>query len=463
MKPYINSLKFNRFVVTLGLCICGVLIGPVQTNAAITISPIEGGTSLQFSSQDVLSQTGREIRVRVTSSGGQQYQVFQRWIQPLSSNMGGFPGRDVLRFYGLSGSNGSGTLYGHVPEYIGMTDQLVYTSSPSGMGDSFTLVYQIDPDRLNVSGQLTGRLMLILRPIGSGEVEDAFLDVLVDADLGLDIAVSGDRGIQAIRLNTRAPDEYTDIVRFVINGNAGPLRIYQEILNPIVSLEDQTPLPKGALRVSGSGYTDGVKFTGSADVDGNRTLIYESQRREDEWALQYELASSDLTPLKAGTYQGRIRYEIESGQIQKSFDFDVDIRVEPVFELSFTFPDGPVAFSKIFPGSGPQERSVLVTVDSNLQKPYVVSQKTPGRLRNEHGNTLESGYFMLKTTAPDELKGGLKFPEFTPVSIEDEQTLFISDRQGSPAEFNVFYRLVPYSDMSPGHYQTEITYSLGEI
>lgn len=429
----------------------------------ISISPIHGGNALQLSASDVLSQTGREVRVRVTSTDGIQYQVFQRWIQPLTSSTGRLPGRDLLKFYGLSGSNASGTLYGNMPEYIGMSDQLVYASSANGKSDSFNLVYKVDPDRLNSSGQLMGRLVFMVRPMGSGSQQDAFLDVLIDVDLGFDISIRGERSVQAIRLDSQYADHGMDQVKFSFKGNAGPLRIYQELLNPIVSKIDQSELPRGTFQYSAVGRSDGFKFSGKHDLDFNKVLIYESSLQEDQWGMVYELVLNRFSTLKAGTYQGRLRYTIESNNIEKFIDFDIEVDITPIFEISFDFPDGPFDFSKVFPGSGPEERYVVVQVKTNLNQPYSVSQKVLDSLRNQNGEILNHEYFLLKTVANENVSGELKFPEFVPVTATADQTLFISDRNGSPVAFRVFYRLVPYDDMSPGNYRTEIIYSLGQM
>lgn len=437
---------------------------PAQCAVSLSVSPIHGGSTLQFDRAEVLSESGREVRVRVTATEGQQYQVFQRWVQPLMSSTGGLPGRDVLRFYGLSGSNGSGTLYGNVPEYIGMSDQLVYSSSSNGMSDNFILVYNVDPDRLNATGQLMGRLVLTVRAIGSGSAQDVFLDVLIDANLGFKMSVRGEKSAQMIRLDAQNENTARDQVNFSFQGNAGLIRVYQEVLLPVVSQADQSELPRGAIQYESFGQaSDSSRFSSKNDLDFNRTLIYESSLQEDEWTVNYELLPSRFAPLKAGMYQGRVRYSIESSSMRNQVDFNIEVDVAPVFEISFEFPDGPVNFSKVLPGAGPQERTVTVKVNTNLQKPYSVSQKVMDSMRNQQGESFDHEYFLIKTSANDAALGEVRMPEFMPVSTDVDQTLFVSDRQGSPAEFTVFYRLIPYDDMSPGNYWTEIAYSLGQI
>jgi hypothetical protein len=455
----------NSYIIKF-FCIFVVFMTFLPFSAAgsvnISISPIHGGTTLQLSAADVLSQTGREVRVRLTSTDGMQYQVFQRWIQPLTSSTGSLPGRDALKFYARSGSNGSGTLYGNVPEYVGMSDQLIYSSSANGLSDNFVLVYQVDPDRLNSSGQLMGRLLITVRPMGAGSSQDAFLDVLIDADLGFDVSIRGQKGTQVIRLGSQYADT-RDQINVSFKGNVGPIRIYQELLSPIVLRTDQSELPRGALQYSALGGSEGLQFSDHQDVDFSRVLIYKSTLQQDQWELNYALAQDRFSMIKAGTYQGRIRYSIESSTFQKYFDFDIEIDITPIFEISFNFPDGPIDFSKIFPGSGAQERSVIVQVKSNLHQPYSVSQKVLDGLRNQKGETLSNEYFFVRTLASGNTAGELKFSEFEPIVTTSDQTLFVSDRYGSPVEFKVVYRLVPYDDMSPGNYRTEIIYSLGQI
>lgn len=435
----------------------------VQAAISISLSPIQGGATLRFNRSEVLSQANRELRIRITSTDSDQYQVFQRWVQPLRSSSVGGMQRDFLRFYGLSGSNGSGTLYAQLPDYISMSDQLVYTSSANGASDGFVLIYQVDQSRLESSGQFVGRLLVTVRPIGSGQSQESYLDVFVDADLGFHMMVEGGHGSNLIRLNADQSDTLADKTSFSFEGNAGEIRIYQEMLTPLALVSDNTDLAKGTVFYTTVGLSDWVRVKTPKVLDFNRDLVYRSRELSDSWDIVYEFNSDQTFPLAAGLYRGRIRYTAEGTGILKQFDFDIEIQIDPVFEIILDFPEGKVDFSNLYPGAAPQEQGVIVKVNSNLNKPYMVSQKVLGPLQNEKQEALDQENFLIKTIVDSRSRGKGKMPQFVSVSSSVEQSLYISDEQGSPVEFEVRYRVVPYEEMSPGNYKTEMTYTLGEI
>lgn len=450
----------KKFVFLIMIFLAGII---VESGAAtISLSPIAGGSTLQFSRSEVLSGTSRELRIRITSTESDQYQVFQRWVQPLTSSSGGGLQRDFLKYYGLSGSNGFGTLYGQVPEFISMGDRLVYTSAPNGSSDSFVLVYQVDRERLSSAGQFSGRLLISLRPIGSGQAQEAYLDVFVDADLNFKFELSSLDGGNVIRLDDAILSDDTMIASF--EGNAGELRVYQEVLSPISLLGDKRNLVKGQVSYLTKGSSgDGIKVFEPKILEFGRDLIYRSYKDADSFDIVYAFDPDNTFPLSAGTYRGQIRYIVETSQGQQFFDADIEVIIDPVFEIILEFPDGKIDFANLYPGASPQERRVLVKVNSNLEKPYAVSQHLVGALQNDQRGTIDPEHFLIKTVLDDETPGKGKFLKFAPVDDSGNQFLYRSDEAGTPVEFEVYYRVVPYSDMSAGDYRTEITYTLGEI
>jgi hypothetical protein len=141
---------------------------------------------------------------------------------------------------------------------------------------------------------------------------------------------------------------------------------------------------------------------------------------------------------------------------------NLEAHVAPVFEINVELPPGGVDFANLLPNSPPETREVLVRVQSNLGKPYMVIQKVVSPLSNEKGEAIAEVAFSLKEEFIGSASGKLAHTDFKPVSPGDA-TLFFSDTQGSSAEFKVIYRLRAYPEMTPGDYRTEIVYSLGEM
>lgn len=455
-------LKF-RIIILFSLVIMPFSVGNSIASVSISISPIAGGTTLRFSRSDVISDLSKELRIRVTSSDATQYQIFQRWVQPLNSPASPGLQQNILKFYGLSGSNGFGTIYGQLPEIISMSDQLIYTSSMNGVSDTFVLVYQVDRQRVASSGQFIGRLLLTLRPIGSGAIQEVYLDVFVDVELGFDFSIKGVRGGNLIRLNEDSFNQRKDKVVAAFKGNVGEIRVYQEVLTSIALVTDNKKLAKGLVTYQTKGASDSVQVPMAKTLDFGRKLIYRSWKIEDSWDIIYEFNADKTFPSAAGLYTGRIRYTLESGQDQKVYDFDIEIEIDPVFELKLEFPEGKVSFSNLYPGAAPQDRLVVVKVTSNLQKPYAISQNIRGPLQNERKESIDSENFLMKTVVGARSFGKGKIPNLIPVPNSNNEYLFVSDSLGSSVEFEVHYRVVPYADMFPGDYRTEIMYTLGEI
>jgi len=442
-----------------------VCLTPVYGAVSLSVSPMDGGSSLRFSRSDVQSRLGHEVRVRITSNDSTQYQVFQRWAQPLSpTGAGSGFERDFLKFYGLSGSNGAGTLYGNIPDFISLSDQLVYTSSGNGTSDGFILVYQVDPDRLQVSGEYIGRLLLTVRPIGSAQSSEVYVDVFVDADIAFRFEVRGSRGYDTIHLVKGVePGRIQDEVSFAFEGNTGEIRVYQEVLDPIALVSDKTELAKGSVLFRGVGVTDGLSVEMPATLDFGRQLIYRSWNSQDQWDMEYSLKLDQTFPIYAGEYRSRLRYIVERpGLPATEYDFGLEMEIEPRLEIHMTFETGGVVFDKLYPGSPPQDRKVVVRVDSNIKRPYAVIQRVSGPMQNEKQQLMEKGYFNVKTVLDPGIPGRVRLPDFEDVSEQDTY-LYFSDADGSPAQFEVIYRVMPYRDMTPGDYRAEITYTLEEI
>src|SRR5436190_11780587 len=90
----------------------------------LSVNPQEGGSTLRLGRIGTSNILDKEVRIRTTSTEGAQYQVFQRVLEPLTSQDGKNLDLGVIGTYTLNGSNASGTLYAQNPEPMGLSDQL---------------------------------------------------------------------------------------------------------------------------------------------------------------------------------------------------------------------------------------------------------------------------------------------------------------------------------------------------
>jgi hypothetical protein len=190
-------------------------------------------------------------------------------------------------------------------------------------------------------------------------------------------------------------------------------------------------------------------------------LIYSSNRSSDELVVHFLLNDKALAQKKAAVYKGQIKYIFEKQDGFQTILLNVEIAIEPVFELKVSFPQGEPRFENLLPNTPPQVREALIEVKTNLGKPYMVVQKIAMPLANEKGAVFKKDFFEMKVENVEGL-GKSHFSQFIPVSSE-EQTIFLSGAKGDSCQAKVYYRLKPYPEMDPGNYLTSIMYSLGEM
>ncbi len=456
---------YNR-TICYGIVAFLLLIGksPAFADISISATPVQGGSSLQFGRQDILDNRQKEVRIRITSTDTNQYQVFQRMIDPLTSTQGGVQNRDVLQYYGIVGSNSAGTLYAQSPEYLSRSEELLFTSAGNGASDRFILAYTIDRDRLSRSGQYYGRVMLSVRPVsGGGSQRDASLDVVLDAELDFTMEITGERSREQIELSNERGSVPSSRVDFSYEGNMGKLKVYQEFTRIPTNTRTGKDFPLSALTFhsQGTGAAD-MPYVSATHVKLKRDLIYSSDLTADKFQVLYVLDKDILNTLEAGEYSGQLRYVVSGPQGEKEYPFNFLISIKPEFSIQLEFPDGQMKFENLFAGGPAQTFSVVVRVTCNTGKPYAVTQGLMTPLVNERGQRLDSEYFLLSTELLDGSTGKVLLPEFEPVK-ERGETLFFSDKTGSSAQFRVLYQVRPYAEMEPGDYFTEVRYSLEEM
>ena len=81
------SCKIYILMVAIML-VLGLMQGAALASISLSINPIDGANNLQFGRVDIPSAFNKEVKIRITSSGAKQYQVFQRIVDPLVNERG---------------------------------------------------------------------------------------------------------------------------------------------------------------------------------------------------------------------------------------------------------------------------------------------------------------------------------------------------------------------------------------
>lgn len=454
MKSFCRGL-----FVFLGVFLLAV--SGVQADLRISINPVDGGSTLRFGRVDGVMEANKAVRLRVSSDEGKQYQVYQRLQDPIVNQENNFLGEGSISTYTISGSNASGSLYGQSNEPLGQADQLVYTSSQDGQSDTVTIAYVINPDRIRSSGDFVGRIAYTVRSLGGGQ-DEAIINVYLEASGGFKVTVDGLRNPGRVFIRSSKNSASDDGIKVEFQGNSsGEIRIYQEVEDFLKNEQGEDLLTEALqFAVTSAGIGN---FSQSPEVLGrSRQLIFRSSESDGRLDVQFSLKSKADQAPKAGTYRGRLHLNVESSSAVRDFPLDIEVQIEPIFDIEVILPPQGVRFNRILPFDPPQTQEVLVKVRSNLGKPYVVMQNVATPLVDSDGDQIKEQYFSIKTELTNISGGKVVASDFVPVGV-GEKTVFYSDSKGTPSEFKVIYRLQSYPDIQAGEYGAPIVFSLGEM
>lgn len=432
-------------------------------SVSLSVNPLTGGNSLRFGRVGSQGQVSKEVKIRITSTDDKQYQVYQRLNNQLTNELGQSIAHNSVKSYAISGSNAFGALYNQNQEAINSSDQLLYTSSQNGDSDSFTIVYTVNPAEIDGGGNYFGKILYIVRPFGSGSQDQAFLNVYLDIKGDLEFRVEGSSLGNAVRLSSK-DSKNSGYAKLIYDGNIGnEIKIYQEV-NQLPVDQSFNELESGALDfyIQSDSSKAMTNYNSQSDLPRGRKLIYTSEEGKGEIYVHYVLDQAKLQMQKSGQYRSHVMLTIESGSVVKSEEINLEVEVLPVFELEIVLPPEGMRFDNLLPMNPPQVKEIGVRVRTNLGKPYTVNQIVNSPMTNENGQTIVNENFSLRGEVVGDSKGKFQYTQYEPVKA-DQESIFISDNKGSPAEFKVFYRLKPYPEMMAGSYSTSIVYSLGEI
>ena len=437
---------------------------PSSTWAAISLTadPLQGGTTLRFGGIDTIGEVNRDVRIRVNTNESQQYQIYARLIDPLTNEQGQTLGPTAIKLYGMPGSNGSGSLYIQTPQNLSQAEDLLYTSSPNGDSDSFTVVYQTRNDWVTLGGNFNGRILFTVR--GGGSQETAILNISLDKTSELKVNFEGPNHSKTIELSQRDLKSLDlPTVEVSINGNPGGLiRIYQEV-NSLPSDSTAAEVNPQLIKTQTiSDDHDSPVINAPTNLTRGRNLLCESSKSTSACIVKFELDPEIFSEHPQGDYRSQIKFIAQGDSILEEESFDLHVAIEPNIEMSVVLPPEGMKFGDVVPGLEPKISEVTVNIKSNLGRPYMISQRVVSAMTNQSGDTVPPEYFTIKTDSLDGGPGKGAFDSFQSVKPGDS-TIFFSDNKGSSTQFKVFYRLKSSSNMKPGNYTTSITYSLGEI
>ncbi|MBF0484322.1 MAG: hypothetical protein HQL25_06410 [Candidatus Omnitrophica bacterium] len=453
-----NKVHKILFSMSALLFLSWVLLIPCNAGVAVSVTPLDGSPNIRFSRLETQDDLLKEVRVRITSTEGKQYQVFQTLLDSPRNEQGQTLTPMAIKTYSRNDSNSSGTLYVQVPESLGLTDQLIYTSSPSGEGSNFSMMYMVDKDQINVSGNFFSRVQYEVRTIGSSAQARIFVNLYIDKVASqLKVSVEGANIKNSVEVVQDKNGIKEDGVVIKFSENDGKeIRIYQEWLNPPQS-EDSKILDRSALVFKVQPEFEQSIKSSYAEVKMN-DLIYKSSNSQDTIKIPFTLNQSDLF---AGKYRGIMRYKVETESNTSTYDVSVLIDVQPIFEMNVEFPEGGVSFNKVLPDMPPQSKEVAVKVKTNMKKPYAVMQKFVTPLMNEKSEVYDSRYFTTKQVLGENQRGQVESVGFKEVDV-NQNPIFLSDNNGTASEFKVLYKLEPYAELKAGTYKASVVYTLSE-
>ena len=458
MRSYINALKLSKLIVIFGIIFFS-LPNPVCADFRISATPYEGGRDLRFGRVDT-PFVNKEVRLRITSDSGKQYQVFQRLLEPVINERSERLNNDALTSYTLAASNSFGSLYQPQALPLSYVDQLLYISSTSGDNDSFQIIYTAHADKFNLSGNCLGKIIFTLMPIGGGAFQTYIMDVSLEASGEFKVEIKASSGMNVLRLDPERNKK--DYATLSFTGNSkGSINIYQELIEPVQN-ELKEEISKGAIQFfTATSSASRLFYTSPVDLERKRLLICSSEEANDAIALNFVLDEDKIFKQKAGNYQGQLQYTIEGLGISQAVVLDLEIRITPVFKIDVELPQGGLRFANLRPLDQPVLREIKISVKNNLSRPYIISQDMPSGLVSAESVQMPAELFTMKEEIISEKSGTLKFAEFRSVA-KGKVAIFSSDDKGSPVQVKIIYRIQPTLNVVIGDYSAMINYSLEE-
>lgn len=448
------------------LLICFLL--PLNGWAAVSLSatPLEGGNSLRFGRITSGNTINKQVRIRVTSDLGVKYQVEQRLLEPLRNSKGELLNADAFTFYTLRGSNLTGSLYQDTPYKVDTFKRVLYVSSAAGTGDSFSIIYSLNPDKINISGSFFGRILFTFTPLGSGGTQrEVILNVYFETEKDFQINLkTSSQSSRTLRLSSDK-DRLKGYLIISTEGSLGEKYGIRQVVQEQFKNEKGEVIPPELLTISVSSNKGSSYASSPIPLTKKSLLIYDSEAwgEGDEIVVNFSVNTKDLKGLPSGNFKTLVQYNVESsGSLIKRLPIDISLEIKPIFDIEvISESTGKLYFRNLNPDSGLVEKEVVIKITTNLSRPYDVVQTLSAPLVNQSGDTIPLQFFRLKVEKSKDNPGNIIFSQYTPLSVGDMR-VFTSNPGGDCSEFKIIYSLEVPRDMVGGDYFTGLNYSLVE-
>lgn len=436
---------------------------------SLSVTPYEGGYDLRYGkvSMSEAAINKKEVTISISSNIAKQYRVVQTLLQPLANIQGLSIPENNFIVYGIRGTNKYGTLAVEEERPVGLNRTFIYTSNQSGASDSFILVYSFKDLSGLPAGSYRGRIGFTLEPIDSTQSSvTTILNVFAEIEAESTVEIKTVSGTKIISLNSRIDDKRSAEVLVDIKGIMGNQFKIIQVMNEAPLSPEGYRLSDKALELSIREASKGTGIINPVNLSLGQQTIYTSGLRGDPETFIITYSLKDLSAEKAGKYRTVLKYLLDSrGYFNQSLidSLTLEIENERVFEL-IVAPEmgGLLQFRDLKPQQPPRINEVIFEINTNMAKPYQVSQNAPFLFTNKEGEAIPNRYFTLRTERLDNTKGNLKYPQKTEIKLGDT-VLFLSDKIGSSDTFKVIYELGIPPDLHAGDYSTRLSYSLSEI
>ena len=477
------DFKACRKICFFALVLSLAIATPAWAVFNLTAIPEDAGFDLRFGRlgpQDF--KVAKQVTLQIFNDTGNQYRVIHRLIEPLSTEEGLQLPVDQFRMYPLINSNSRGSLLTFAEAAVSSFDNVLYTSSAAGEGDTFRIVYTLAPQETQMPGLYRGRIAYVLVPVNSTASQVVVnMTVTVELTAGSEPVVEVTPQADSSRLVLRSPDgfgagtagapESTDITLNVRAPVGTRYRIFQTFDNAEpVNGEGERPdlsLVKVKVEAAGSG---GVAPEASLNEARGQQLLYTSDVNGAPAELVVRYVPDDgLWLQKAGDYRGRLTYfmELEGGAgVARREDIktlDIVFEIARLFDIYVTSGDKEgveLDFGDVSYKTGLRTVEVTIRTATNLAAPYHVVQVMASPMMSEEGVKVPQEDFTVRVKAAqgeDEESLSLKDP--VPVT-PGETIVCTSDSKGHPLEVALLYELKMRPDSKSGRYTTQMGYSL---
>jgi len=459
-------MNIKKIIISSGFLMSLISFAYAQNTFDLSYSLTEGGYKLEFDS----SSLRKGVRISVNTDVNERYEIVQNVISSLTnrSNPSIVIDNDFM-VRAARGSNRYGDIRISESDTPVRSGEVVYVSGGAGQADSFSLIYGFPQLDQLPAGEYSGRISFTLRPIDSSRqqvTKTLDLELIIEnSDVEPKVAISLASGGKTIYLHDKDQLNTRNTLLFKINNNTNePFSIKQSLVVPLQS-ESGKIIYEGLIKPFFVGGNSGAVNVEAKNLTMSPEEIYRSTAGSENNSFQAAYRLDNEANLSAGTYRSKIQFIIdEMGTQRKIDDFDIEIAVEPVFELEISTGDKKsiIEFRDVKPATPVKTSEVILKINSNIAKTYQVTQDISGELSDTSGKAIPFENFKMQVVPFDTTKGNVRLAEKTKVK-KGNSVLFVSDNRGSPDTFKVVYELDYPDNMTAGDYSANVVYDISEI